>query len=121
MSAISYRRSRLKKVYPFVGYDTTKSEVKPTDTKPFVIGDIVESQDYQFSASDTKSISFGSTFTDVMKIATGSVPGVYTIDTSGSQAQLGNTFISSVDEASVTVKQSSDNSNSFGAIAIVII
>lgn len=121
MSSITYRRSRLKKVYPFLGYDASKSEVKTADSRPFVVGDVVESQDYQFSASDTQTISFGTTFTDVMKVATGSVPGVYTLDTSGSQAQLGNIFVSSVDEASVTIKQSMGGNGSFGAISIVII
>ncbi|MAG26399.1 hypothetical protein CMI47_12690 [Candidatus Pacearchaeota archaeon] len=119
MGAINYTRSRLKVVYPFSGYDASKSEVKTVPAETVALSDkieFIESKDYQFT-DVTSEIGFESVFANAGKGA----PNVFVVDSSGSTPQLGNLYISSVSTGSVIIGQSNTENGSFSALALVVL
>ena len=110
MPALNYRLSRLKKVYPFVGYDTSRSAVKPTDVVPFTTTNIFEIPNASFT-NEQSNLSFQQGLQDT-------VSNVYTVDVDGASPKTGNIYLSAIDGTTVRVKQSGDGTGNFGALTI---
>lgn len=129
MGALNYNRSRLKIVYPFNGFDKSKSEVKSVPNEQLFISDQIEIEEAPFIIGNMNAFAHSATFSEVLS----KVPSVFAIDTTAVEStipKLGNLYIGSPLTSSVVISQSLDNfgtptgpklTGSFGYFAIVVV